>query len=202
VVAQVKTALQRLAGRRLAHAHWVTYPAAAAPDWATLAGLTGLAASEALGTRRLLAAIRHSYRNGCGARPVLLAGYSQGAEVVTAAVDRLPAPRQRSVTVALLGNPSFEPGVRGDVPRNSTESGVRPTFLGGSAITLPASVRRRTIDICAPGDPVCGVAHEVGGTLGEIAYVLQHLPRHTSGYGASYAARAARYLWRHRVPMR
>jgi hypothetical protein len=63
-------------------------------------------------------------------------------------------------------------------------------------------VRRRTIDVCAPGDPICGVGHPFGGVAGEIDYIVNHMPIHTSAYGARYARMAARYLWRHRVPMR
>lgn len=201
-IARVKTALERVAGRRLAVARAVNYPAATAAHWATLGGLTGLARSEAIGARHLVADIRRTYRLGCEARPVLLAGYSQGAEVVAEAVQHLPARRRRSVTVALLGNPSYEPGLPGDYPRGGTEAGVRPALLGGSAVTLPSGVRHRTIDICAPHDPVCGVAHEPGGLLGEIGYVIGHLSVHDSAYGSAYATHAARFLWQHRVPMR
>ena len=201
VIARVKIDLQQLAGPRLARASAVDYPATTAVHWVSLNGLSGLAASEAVGARHLVAAIRRTYRLGCGARPVLLAGFSQGAEVVAEAVRHLPTRRQRSVTVALLGNPSYEPGIPGDDPHGGTEAGVRPTFLSGSTVTLPSGVRRRTIDICAAGDPVCGVAHEVGGLLGEIAYVMRHLSVHDSAYGPAYAAQAARFLWRHRVPM-
>jgi hypothetical protein len=201
VIARVKIDLQQLAGPRLARASAVDYPATTAVHWVSLNGLSGLAASEAVGARHLVAAIRRTYRLGCGARPVLLAGFSQGAEVVAEAVRHLPTRRQRSVTVALLGNPSYEPGIPGDYPHGGTEAGVRPTFLSGSTVTLPSGVRRRTIDICAAGDPVCGVAHEVGGLLGEIAYVMRHLSVHDSAYGPAYAAQAARFLWRHRVPM-
>ena len=203
IVARVKDAVQRVAGPRVAAAKAIDYPAVTAEHWAWLNGLTGLAASEAVGARHLLAAIRRSYRRGCAARPVLVAGYSQGAEVVVQAVDALPARRQRSVTVALLGNPSYEPGLRGDFPAGARDAGVRPTFLGtNAALRLPAAVRRRTIDLCAPGDPVCGVAHSFGGVAGQIDYILAHMPIHTSAYRSRYADMAARYLWRHRVPMR
>ena len=202
VIGRVKIDLQRLAGRRLTLTSAVDYPATVAEHWVTLDGLSGLASSEAVGARHLVAAIRRTYRLGCGARPVLLAGFSQGAEVVAEAVRHLPTRRQRSVTVALLGNPSYEPGLPGDYPHGATEAGVRPTFLSGSAVILPSGVRKRTIDICAAGDPVCGVGHNVGGLLGEIAYVIQHLSVHDSAYGPAYAAQAARFLWTHRVPMR
>lgn len=203
VVARVKDVVQRIAGIRLAAATPIAYPAATAAQWATLDGLTGLVASEAIGARHLVAAIHRSYRRGCADRPALLAGYSQGAEVVVQAVDALPARRQRSATVALIGNPSYQPGLPGDYPARSANAGVRPTFLGArAALLLPAAVRRRTIDVCAPGDPICGVAHPFGGVAGEIDYVLTHMPVHTSAYGPRYARVAAAYLWRHRVPMR
>jgi hypothetical protein len=202
VIARVKNDVQRIAGTRLASAAAIDYPATTASHWVTLGGLTGLAASEAIGAHHLDAAIRRSYRGGCAARPVLVAGYSQGAEVVVQAVDALPARRQRSVTVALFGNPSYEPGMRGDFPPGAPNAGVRPTFLGRhAALRLPAAVRRRTIDICAPGDPICGVADPFGGVAGKIDYVVSHLPIHTSAYGTRYARVSAHYLWRHRVPM-
>lgn len=202
-VARVKDAVQRVAGPRLATAKAISYPAATASQWGTLAGLTGLATSEAIGVRHLTAAIRRTYRRGCAARPVLLAGYSQGAEVIVQAVDALPKPRQRSVTVALLGNPSYEPLLPGDYPADARNAGIRPTFLGAAAaLRLPATVRRNTIDLCAPGDPICGMGHPFGGMAGEIDYLVSHLPIHTSGYGSRYAGVAARFLWRHRIPMR
>lgn len=203
LLAEVKVDLVRLAGRGLASATGLDYPATTATHWLGLTGLTGLAASEAAGTRDLLTAIRRSYRDGCGARPVLLAGYSQGAEVVSRAVGELPPRRRRSVTVALFGDPSFEPGRRGDVPADSAAAGIRPTLLTGSAFALPADVRARTIDVCAPHDPICGMPRTSTGVLGESAYLLQHLAVHTSAYvGSGYVERAARFLWRRRVPMR
>jgi hypothetical protein len=203
LLAEVKGELARFAGPGLASATGLDYPAATASHWLGATGLTGLDASESAGTRALVAAIRHSYGDGCGARPVLLAGYSQGAEVVSRAVDALSPRRRRSITVALFGDPSFEPGRRGDVPADAAAAGIRPTLLAGSARQLPADVRARTIDVCAPHDPICGVPHSRTGVLGESAYVLEHLATHTSAYlDSGWVARAARFLWQHRVPMR
>src|SRR5579875_2114525 len=90
-VALLEHDLARVAGKRLAVARAIDYPAATASHWFTFHGLlpvpVGLDASEAVGSRRLDAAIERSRRGGCGARPVLLAGYSQGAEVVSRAVS-------------------------------------------------------------------------------------------------------------------
>lgn len=205
-VALVEHDLARTAGSRLAAAKAIDYPAATAQHWFTFHGIlpvpTGLDASETAGSRRLVAAIDRSRRHGCGARPVLLAGYSQGAEVVSRAVSALPAAQRRSITVALLGNPSFLPGLLGDRPADAADSGLRPTFLG-SGVELPKAVRGRTIDICVSGDPVCAVAHSIFGRLGEVPYVLRHLAVHDNAYARPrIAALAARFLWRHRVPMR
>jgi hypothetical protein len=147
-------------------------------------------------------AVRARSTGRCAARPILLAGYSQGAEVVTRAVGRLTAAEQARVTVALLGNPSYRPHALGDFPAGSDGSGIRPTFLDGQAFKLPTAVRSRTIDVCAPGDPVCGVDPGKHNFFTRIAWVLDHVDVHEAAYvdGAEgYTRTAARFLWQHRA---
>jgi hypothetical protein len=149
----------------------------------------------------LVGSIHASYRGGCDNRPVLLSGYSQGAEVVAQAVGRLSADEQASVSVALFGNPSYEPGAAGDFPGTSAAVGIRPTFRAGAAFALPADVRRRTIDVCAPGDPVCGVDPTARTLLGRVASVLEHIKIHEEAYAFGtdgFTRRAAQFLWDHR----
>jgi Cutinase len=201
-VALLKSRLVAVAGRRLARATAVDYPALPVDQYIGPVGLKpDLDRSETQGVRTLLRGIRSSYRSGCGSRPVLLAGYSQGAEVVARAVTGLTTAQQQHVAVALFGNPSYRPGVRGDYPGGTRAAGIRPTFLDGKAYVLPAAVRARTLDVCAPGDPVCGVDPSVRTFFARVNWVLDHAHVHAEAYAfarTDYAAIAARFLWRHR----
>jgi hypothetical protein len=196
----LKTELEAVAGRALAATTAIDYPATSVSRYIGPNGLLAdLAVSEQQGVDRLVGAIRHSYTGSCAARPVLLAGYSQGAEVVILAVNELTAHQQASVTVALLGNPSYLPGRPGDFPGRVAASGVRPAVLD-VAFQLPTAVRSRTIDICAPGDGVCNVDPDRDTTVGKLDYVLAHTHAHTHDYAFGrhgYARRAAEFLWQH-----
>jgi hypothetical protein len=91
--------------------------------------------------------------------------------------------------------------VPGDYPGHTLAAGIRPTFGAGAAFALPADVRRRTIDVCAPGDPVCGVDPKLTGLFARISWVLEHVKIHDEAYafaGTRYALAAARFLWQHR----
>jgi hypothetical protein len=197
----LKTELARIAGPRLATARAIDYPAT--PLSSALGPvelLAALAASERHGVAALLAAIHRSYAGGCPARPVLLAGYSQGAEVVIQAVRRLTSAEQAHVAVALFGNPSRLPGLPGDLPAGTRAAGVRPS-LTQQAFRLPAAVRHRSLDICAPGDGVCAVGSRRASLFDRLAYVLAHGAQHSRAYAFGhngYARRAARFLWAHR----
>ena len=202
-VARVKDAVQAIAGRRLASARAVTYPAIPVSRYIGATGLTAaLETSELAGVAALVGEIRIAYRDGCQDRPVLLAGYSQGAEVVVRAVGKLSAAERRHVTIALLGNPSYRPGLPGDVPAGSRASGLRPTFENGDTFSLDATLRRRTIDVCAPGDPVCGVDPDALTVAGRLLYVITHARIHERAYAEDvdgFATAAARFLWAHRT---
>ena len=201
-VALLKTELTQLAGRNLAQASAVDYPAIPVDRYLGLGGLRpDLDISEAAGVRRLVARIRAADRGSCRGRPVLLAGYSQGAEVVARAVSALRPAERRPVAVALFGNPSYQPGIAGDYPGHTRAAGVRPTFRH-TAYTLPPDVRTRTIDVCAPGDPVCGVDPSVRTFFGQVAWVLDHVKIHETAYAfgtAGYPEAAAKFLWAHRT---
>lgn len=200
-IALVKSDLVDLARRSLAQARPVRYPAVSWLHYIGPDGLTSqLDASEERGAARLVGQIRRAYRPSCEGRPVLLAGYSQGAEVVLRAVDHLTRQEQRTVTVALLGDPSYQPGLPDDYPGHTTAAGLRPTLGIAGGIGLPRRVLAHTIDICAPGDPICGIPPSPTGVLGEAAWVLEHIQVHGTAYlHGRYAALAARFLWTHRV---
>jgi hypothetical protein len=201
-VALLKTKLATLAGSGLAAAGAVDYPALPLGQYLSPAGLSpALNASEGAGVRTLVAAIRDRQRGGCAARPVLLSGYSQGAEVVVRAVTALRPAEREHVAVALFGNPSYRPGRPGDYPGKAKAAGLRPTFQS-TAFDLPSDVRRRTLDICAPGDPVCGVDPNQPTIFSKIAWILDHADVHRDAYAfgpAGYAERAAHFLWQYRT---
>jgi hypothetical protein len=200
--ALLKHELATVADRKLAAATAIDYPAFPVDRYLGVTGLTpDLDHSESRGVSALLAAIRASWRRGCADRPLLLSGYSQGAEVVIRTVDRLSARQRAHVAIALFGNPSHRPGA-GDYPPDATGSGIRPTFLNGSAYTVSADVRGRTIDVCAPGDPVCGVDPSLSNVFTRVNWVLDHVQVHADAYAFGsrhYDRTAAEFLWQHRT---
>jgi hypothetical protein len=197
----VRTLLGKQAGSRLAAAHAIDYPATALQNWFGTGGQpTNLDASEAQGTRTLLNAITSAEQGSCVGRPVLLAGYSQGAEVVIRAVNALSPDQRVGVVVALFGNPSYEPGQTGDYPGTVIARGVRPSFTG-TGYALPLDVRARTIDVCASGDPVCAMNPAARTDGDRLGYLIRHAGTHASAYAFDhprYAELAARFLWQHR----
>ncbi|MDT4919847.1 MAG: hypothetical protein QOI15_749 [Pseudonocardiales bacterium] len=200
-VGLLKSAVVAIAGRELASATAIDYPATPVSQYIGPTGIIGdLAISEDQGIEALLDAVRTSYGNGCPERSVLLAGYSQGAEVVIRSVNRLTPGQQEHVAVALFGNPSYVSGVAGDYPGGTGADGVRPSLLH-LAYQLPNEVRFRTIDVCAPGDGVCNVSPNRTSSVGKVSYVLSHTKEHTQAYAFThpeYVAHAAQFLWDNR----
>ena len=129
---------------------------------------------------------------GCPQASILLAGYSQGAEVVIRAVDSLSADTTATISVALLGNPSFVVRATGDLDLNTKLRyfGIRPR-LTGQKYTLRPDVLPRTIDICAASDPICAYhLSEIPGSRRWTQFALslhvadlrrQHLDRRRCG---------------------
>jgi Cutinase len=194
------------AGQKLRNSAILSYPAV---QWykyvepSLRLNWNNLGKSEATGEKDLLAKINAdraaAAKAGCAKAPILLAGYSQGAEVVIRAVDALSPSVRNTVSVALLGNPSFTPGAAGDLDLNTSPGlrGIRPSFLLGQKYTLSSDVLKRTIDICAASDPIC-------------AYHVSELPALATGTSAHYeyvilthdgitlTDYAANSLWEHR----
>jgi hypothetical protein len=195
------------AGQKLRNSSILSYPAV---QWYKYIkpGLSlnwnNLGKSEATGEKDLLAQINAdraaATKAGCANAPILLAGYSQGAEVVIRAVDALSPSVRNTVSVALLGNPSFTPGKAGDLDLNTSPGllGIRPSFLLDQKYTLTSDVLKRTIDICAASDPIC-------------AYHVSEVPALATGLSAHYqyviltydgttlTDYAANSLWEHRA---
>lgn len=88
----------------------------------------------------------------------VLAGYSQGAEVVGVVYSRLSAEqRQHVASVTLFGDPRFNPDQwlvnQGDYSPNL--SGIDVSVLGDRQVTVPTGWEGRVQSYCAKGDPIC-----------------------------------------------
>ncbi|MFC5063508.1 cutinase family protein [Actinomycetospora atypica] len=92
---------------------------------------------------------------GCPSGAIMLFGYSEGAQVAgdlasrigTGQEQRIPAGQVQAV--GLFGDPARSPRTRA-VPEGTTGQGVLPPRAVGFG-----ALDARTIEICAPGDPVC-----------------------------------------------
>jgi hypothetical protein len=195
------------AGQKLRNSAILSYPAV---QWykyvkpSLSLNWNNLGKSEATGEKNLLAEINTdraaATKAGCPNAPILLAGYSQGAEVVVRTVDALPQAVRNTVSVALLGNPSFSPGAAGDLDLNTSPGlrGIRPSFALGQKYTLTSDVLKRTIDICAASDPICAyhvseVPALATGTSAHYHYVI------LTHNGTTLTDYAANSLWAHRA---
>jgi uncharacterized protein YraI len=193
------------AGVQLRNSTLLPYPAVPPSQYVTLSSINinNLGKSEASGESNLMALIT-AYRAastaaGCPGAPILLAGYSQGAEVVIRTVDALPLAVRNTITIALLGNPSFKPGLSQDFDLSSTAyQGVRPSLLDGQRYNLKSDVISRTIDLCAASDPIC--AYHISLVPALLTGTSAHLHYPTLTFsGLKLTVIAANYLWSHRA---
>ncbi|HEY2225001.1 cutinase family protein, partial [Actinomycetospora sp.] len=92
---------------------------------------------------------------GCPTGALMLFGYSQGAQVAGDLASRVGTgleprvPANLIQAVGLFGDPARSPRTRA-VPEGTTGQGALPPRAVGFG-----SLDARTIEICAPGDPVC-----------------------------------------------
>jgi hypothetical protein len=120
--------------------------------------------------------------------------------VVIRAVDALPSATRATITVALLGDPSFLAGVKGDLDLSSTAyKGIRPSFTSGKRYALTSDVLGRTLDICASSDGVCAYHASLVPSLFDGANAHFHYTT-LSYQGQTLAAYAGNYLFAHRAP--
>lgn len=118
-------------------------------DW------SGLGLSEARG-RTALRQVIASAKALCSSRAILLAGYSQGADVISAVVNGMNGTDASTVSVAMIGNPSFQPLLSQDYGSyNTGRRGIRLALRQIAYPIISPSVRSRTIDGCLKGDPIC-----------------------------------------------
>ncbi len=110
------------------------------------------AESEAVGS---LATAMGDHVDGCPTGSLMLFGYSQGAQVAGDLASRVGTgleprvPARLVQAVGLFGDPARSPLTRA-VPDGTTGQGTLPPRAVGFG-----SLDARTIEICAPGDPVC-----------------------------------------------
>lgn len=195
------------AGLPLRNSTILKYPAVpptqySAPTVASF-NLTALDTSETTGQANLTNTINSDRAQaaaaGCANAPILLAGYSQGAEVVIRTVDALPAAARATVSVALLGDPSFVGGVKGDLDLSSAAyRGIRPSFTGGKRFALTSDVLGRTLDLCASSDGVCAYHLSLVPSLFDGRNAHFHYTS-LSYQGLTLAAYAGDYLFAHRA---
>lgn len=91
----------------------------------------------------------NTYLNNCRSTRLILIGYSQGAHVVgDVAVGLSAAQRSRVAGIGLIGDPMFNPALRGGVTHNGSRGGMwgkRSSWPSGLYVT----------DVCNNGDKVC-----------------------------------------------
>lgn len=102
----------------------------------------------------------------CPDQRFVLAGYSEGAMVMTTLMARLPAAIEPRVVAAVLyGNPYYKsssPSATGSA--RGQANGLVP------GIGVPAAFAGRTRDYCNTGDPVCGAGSNVAAHLSYSQY--------------------------------
>jgi cutinase len=96
--------------------------------------------SESAGAGDALAHVQSTVTN-CPETRIVLSGFSQGAAVIDLVTEQLPPETAEHIAaVALFGNP---------------KSALARTYGGGYLPTLSPLYRPKTIDLCAPDDPIC-----------------------------------------------
>ena len=196
------------AGQKLRNSTLLSYPAIAWYHYVKPSlsfNWNGLGNSEATGEANLTALIKSDRAQataaGCPNAPILIAGYSQGAEVVVRTIDALSRAVRNTISVALLGNPSFTANAPGDLDLNKyAYYGIRPSFLAGQRYTLKSDVISRTIDLCAASDPICAYHLSLVPALFPPLDSSAHYHYVTLTYkGLTLVNYAANYLWAHRA---
>ncbi|GAC1369722.1 MAG: hypothetical protein NVSMB39_1880 [Candidatus Saccharimonadales bacterium] len=109
------------------------------------------------GVQKLLRGLRQYFRD-CPHAYALVAGYSQGAEVVDQAYGRLSYQERLHISsVTLFGDPRFNPDQtlvdQGDF--SARYQGIDVAVLGDLKGTVPAGWEARVHSYCTLGDPIC-----------------------------------------------
>ena len=105
----------------------------------------------------------------CPNTRMVLGGYSQGAAVIDLSTSRMPPPVADHVAaVALFGNPS---------------SGFSSMLSGGGPLpTISPPYGAKTIDLCAPDDPICSAGADI---LAHVSYVQSGMTSQAATFAAN-----------------
>jgi hypothetical protein len=134
----------------------------------------------------------------CPQTYVMLAGYSQGAQVAGDVADTLTeARRARIAAVALFGDPRFNPG-QSQVDVSGT--GYNPKlegiyqFADKQMRQVPTDLVPRVHSYCLEGDPICNYKLQYAVTCGLYSSLCPHLFYQELGYPSDAANWAAGLL--------
>ncbi|KAJ3049772.1 securin, sister chromatid separation inhibitor [Rhizophlyctis rosea] len=136
---------------------------------------TNFATGPGIGAADVLSHLK-SQSTKCPNQKFILAGYSQGAMVISQSLSQIAAYEKRVAAVLLFGNPYYD-------PMGASAAGTaKGTGRKGYGPAIPAAFAGKTRDYCDSGDGVCQ-----GGGVGGITSA--HL-----GYGSRYASNAAAFV--------
>jgi cutinase len=105
----------------------------------------------------------------CPKTKMVLGGYSQGAAVIEESSSAMPPQvAQHVAAVALFGNPS---------------SGFSSMLAGGAPLpTINPLYSAKTIDLCAPNDPICSAG---GDIMAHVSYVQSGMTSQAATFAAN-----------------
>jgi hypothetical protein len=131
----------------------ITYPALLFP---TQKVPTGYGGSKTAGIKELGARMKY-WDTMCSGEPFVLAGYSEGADVVLDAYNSSPYTKQ-IISVAALGDPYFNP-LNKDENAGSYEGyfGFAGGPFGSLARHYPKTAANHVLSLCAKGDWICNL---------------------------------------------
>jgi hypothetical protein len=147
-----------LAGAAAVGAEAVTYPALSIPDLLSIGGTGGDpgAATESYDASVAQggvagADILDRQAAACPDQKFVLAGYSQGADVIGNVIGRRPGLYGRIAAVALFGDPRFDPATSAPSDGGATSG----RGIAGIARVIPPELADRYRTVCLANDIVC-----------------------------------------------
>lgn len=134
------------------------YPATSVPIFNPGVTVASFVNSVHTGKKSLTKYINEQ-RKACPQQKLVIAGFSQGALIVSSTLNQLPASTLKSISgVALLGDPNFIPEFKGAVGNfNPNHRGIASSFTAAfrSMNYVPSGIANKTRSYCLAYDPVC-----------------------------------------------